>query len=54
MELVLVGAQLQQILAGLVAVRLEQVLDPVRRVLKADLLFLQGDRAGFCRAAARV
>lgn len=53
MELVLVGAQLQQILAGLVAVRLEQVLDPVRRVLKADLLFLQGDR-GFCRAAARV
>lgn len=28
-ELVLVGAQLQQILAGLIAVRLEEVLYPV-------------------------
>lgn len=45
MELVLVGAQLQQILAGLVAVCLEQVLDPVRCVLKADLLFLQGNNS---------
>lgn len=45
MELVLVGAQLQQILAGLVAVCLEQVLDPIRCVLKADLLFLRGDKS---------
>lgn len=44
MELVLVGAQLQQILTGLVAVRLKQVLDPIRCVLKANLLFLEGDR----------
>lgn len=44
MELVLVGAQLQQILTGLVAVRLKQVLDPIRCVLKANLLFLEDDR----------
>lgn len=44
MELVLVGAQLQQILTGLVAVRLKQVLDPIRCVLKTNLLFLEGDR----------
>lgn len=45
MELVLVRAQLQQILACLVAVCLEQVLDPIRCVLKADLLFLQGNKS---------
>lgn len=54
MELVLVGAQLQQILTGLVAVRLKQVLDPIRCVLKANLLFLEDDRFNnYAKASSR-
>lgn len=40
-ELVLGGAEVQQILAGLLTVCLKQVLDAVGGVLERDLLFLQ-------------
>lgn len=42
-ELVLIGAELEQILTGLIAVRLKQVLNTIRGVLEANLLFLRSD-----------
>lgn len=44
-ELVLVRAEMEEILAGLVAVRLEQVFNPIRCVLKANLLFLYEEKS---------